>query len=448
MMAPATARPGSQLKREIDALTLPDGVHLVPTYDRSELIEGSIATLRDTLIKEGIIVLIVSLVFLMHDTIELAVGGMPISTVVDGRARFSVNLRYGAAFRDSPEALRALPITVAAITPMAEPGAGFSGRGSSGGAAPTAMASGGGMAGMGSGMAGGGAGPMQAGSSVSGMAAAAEPGEDWPQRASVVPLSALASVEVVSGPPMIKNENGQLVGYVFADIDASQRDLGGWVEEARARVDAGFVLPPGYRLQWTGQYEFMAEMQARLRIMIPLTLGLIVGLLFLALRGWGQTWLVLLSVPFAVVGSIWLLAVLDYNLSTAVWVGLIAVGGVAAQTVIVVIVYLDEALRRALEHGGLQRIEDVDAAVVEGAVRGMRPMLMTVATTVLGLLPLLWEGGVGADLSARTAAPVVGGMLSALVLTLLVLPAAYASWRRRQWQRGVLTDAAEVGLSA
>ncbi len=191
---------------------------------------------------------------------------------------------------------------------------------------------------------------------------------------------------------MIKSENGVLVGYVFADIDATQRDLGGWVTDAKQVVDAQVVLPSGYRLQWTGQYEFMAETQERLKFIVPMTLVLIAILLFLALRGWGQTFLVLLSVPFAVVGSVWLLAALAYNLSTAVWVGLVAVGGVAAQTAIVIVVYLDQALRAAQTDGRLSDAWAIDAAVIAGATRCVRPMMMTVATTVLGLSPLLWGG--------------------------------------------------------
>jgi copper/silver efflux system protein len=258
----------------------------------------------------------------------------------------------------------------------------------------------------------------------------------WRQPGAAVPLGTLADVRVVTCPPMIKNENGVLVGYVFVDIDGDQRDLGGWVAEARELVDAQFSLPAGYRLEWTGQYEFMADMQQRLRIMVPLTLALIVMLLYLALRTWSQTLLVLLSVPFAIVGSILLLAALRYNMSTAVWVGLIAVGGVAAQTAIVVVVYLEQSFRDAVRAATLRRDADLDAAVVEGALRGVRPMVMTVATTVFGLMPLLWESGVGADLSARTAAPVVGGMAFSLILTLLVLPAAYATLRHYQWRRG------------
>lgn len=255
----------------------------------------------------------------------------------------------------------------------------------------------------------------------------------WQQSGSAVPLGTLASVRIVTGPPMIKDEDGVLVGYVFADIDASQRDLGGWVGDAKELVEEQLTLPAGFRLQWTGQYEFMADMQARMRVVLPFTFVLIVALLFLSLRGWPQTGLVLLSLPFAIAGSIWLLALLDYNLSTAVWVGLIAVGGVAAQTGIVVVVYLDQVFNQWRSQGRLNKVEDVDQAVIEGASKCLRPMLMTVATTVLGLTPLLFESGVGADLSARTAAPVVGGLWSCMFLTLLVLPATYAIWRRHQF---------------
>jgi copper/silver efflux system protein len=228
--------------------------------------------------------------------------------------------------------------------------------------------------------------------------------EQWRQPGASVPLGQLADVRVTSGPPMIKDENGVLVGYVYADIDQTQRDLGGWVDDAKAIVASQLVLPAGYRLQWTGQYEFLEEMEARLRYVIPLTLVLVVALLYMAMQGWPQTFLVLSSLPFAVAGSVWLLAYMNYNLSTAVWVGLIAVAGVAAETGIVMVVYLDEAFARYMQEGRIQIPADVDAAVVEGASARVRPLLMTVATTVLGLLPLLWEGGVGADVSARTAA--------------------------------------------
>jgi Cu(I)/Ag(I) efflux system membrane protein CusA/SilA len=261
--------------------------------------------------------------------------------------------------------------------------------------------------------------------------------DQWRQPAASVPLGQLADVRVTTGPPMIKDENGVLVGYVFADIDQTQRDLGGWVDDAKAVVAAQLTLPAGYRLQWTGQYEFLAEMEARIRYVIPLTLVLVVVLLYLSMQGWPQTLLVLSSLPFAVAGSVWLLSYMHYNLSTAVWVGLIAVAGVAAETGIVMVVYLDEAFARYMREGRIRVPADVDAAVIEGASARVRPLLMTVATTVLGLLPLLWESGVGADVSARTAAPVVGGLWSCMVLTLLVLPAAYTMWRRGQVRRAM-----------
>ena len=175
--------------------------------------------------------------------------------------------------------------------------------------------------------------------------------EQWRQPGASVPLGDLADVRVTTGPPMIKDENGVLVGYVFADIDQTQRDLGGWVRDAKAVVAAQLTLPTGYRLQWTGQYEFLAEMEARLRYVVPLTLVLVVVLLYLSMRGWPQTLLVLCSLPFAIAGSVWLLALLHYNLSTAVWVGLIAVAGVAAETGIVMVVYLDEAFDRYAREG-------------------------------------------------------------------------------------------------
>jgi Cu(I)/Ag(I) efflux system membrane protein CusA/SilA len=256
--------------------------------------------------------------------------------------------------------------------------------------------------------------------------------EAWQQAGAAVPLGDIADVRIASGPPMIKDENGVLVGYVFADIDGAERDLGGWVEDAKALVAERLVLPAGFRVQWTGQYEFMQDMQARMRIALPVTAILIVALLYFSLRGWMQTALVLLAIPSALAGSVWLLALLDYNLSTAVWVGVIAVGGVAAQTGIVSVVFLDQAFDEWRRQGRLRAPDDVDQAVREGAAKCLRPIVMTVATTVLGLMPLLFESGVGADLSARTAAPVIGGLALCLVLTLLLLPATYTIWRRHQ----------------
>jgi Cu(I)/Ag(I) efflux system membrane protein CusA/SilA len=380
----------------------------------------------------------------VQDVVEAAVGGMPVSTAVAGRARFSINLRYAADRRSDPQALRRILVAVQSAGAVAgvndvNAGAGVSPP-SGGMMAAAGAASGGGMGSMGGGSPsamppGRGPATTQQPLSMSGSPASADLLEQWRQPGAAVPLGELADIRVVTGPPMIKNENGALVGYVFADIDQTERDLGGWVDDAKAVVAEQLTLPAGYRLQWTGQYEFLAEMEARLRYIIPLTLVLVIGLLYLSMRGWPQTFLVLSSLPFAVAGSIWLLAYMDYNLSTAAWVGLIAVAGVAAETGIVMVVYLDEAFGRYMSEGRIQEPADVDAAVIEGASARVRPLVMTVATTVLGLLPLLWEAGVGADVSARTAAPVVGGLSSCMLLTLLVLPAAYAMWRRHQVER-------------
>ena len=376
----------------------------------------------------------------VQDVVEAAVGGMPVSTAIAGRARFSINLRYAADRRSDPQALRAILIPVQPTGAVSEIAAADAGAGVTpgpGSIVGSISSRGGGMGSMGGGAQGG----MSSSAGVTAGTASASMGvnqgapdfmDRWRQPGAAVPLGDLAEVRVTTGPPMIKDENGVLVGYVFADIDTTARDLGGWVDDAKALVASRLELPAGYRLQWTGQYEFLAEMEARLRYVIPLTFVLIVALLYLSMRGWAQTFLVLSSLPFALAGSVWLLAFMDYNLSTAVWVGLIAVAGVAAETGIVMVVYLDEAFERYRREGRIQVPDDVDAAVVEGAAARVRPLVMTVATTVLGLLPLLWEAGVGADVSARTAAPVVGGLWSCMVLTLLVLPAAYAMWRRHQ----------------
>jgi copper/silver efflux system protein len=374
----------------------------------------------------------------VQDVVEAAIGGMPVSTAIEGRARFSINLRYAADQRSDPQALRRILVPVQPSSGAMYFGGENTGAGTSAQAAGMVAPSGGASGAMGSMGGSRSAGRSANGASISAIAPSMDGGalpdlsEQWRPRNAPVPLGELADVRVTTGPPMIKDENGVLVGYVFADIDQAQRDLGGWVEDAKAIVASQLSLPAGYRLQWTGQYEFLAEMEGRLRYVIPLTLVLVVVLLYLSMRGWPQTFLVLLSLPFAVAGSVWLLAFMGYNLSTAVWVGLIAVAGVAAETGIVMIVYLDEAFTRYMDEGRIHTPEDVDAAVVEGASARVRPLLMTVATTVLGLLPLLWESGVGADVSARTAAPVVGGLWSCMLLTLLVLPAAYAMWRRHQ----------------
>jgi Cu(I)/Ag(I) efflux system membrane protein CusA/SilA len=381
------------------------------------------------------------------DVVEAAVGGMTASTAIAGRSRFSINVRYAADYRADPEALRQILIPTAASDPVSEIAPGGSGVGTSSSAAmPTngQAATSGAMSAM------GGKSMAPKAMAASPRAAAtppmsvmneggAESGDRYRPTGGSVPLGAIADVRIVTGPPMIKDENGVLVGYVFADIDSSKRDLGGWVNDAKALVQQRLSLPAGYRLQWTGQYELMEEMQARMAWVVPLTLLMVVYLLRRGLRGWAQTGLVLTSLPFALVGSIWLLHLQGYNVSTAVWVGLIAVIGTASETSILMTEFLDQALTERMRSGALS-LNDVNEAVIAGASSRVRPLVMSVASTVLGLLPLLWESGPGADVSARIAAPVVGGLLSCLLLTLFVVPAAYAVWRRSQFQMGRLND--------
>ncbi len=367
----------------------------------------------------------------VHDVIEAAVGGMPVSTVIRGRSRFSINLRYGADYRADAESLRSILVPIAASEPVAGVESTGGGSGASMPSAPR-PSSGGAMGGMGGGAT---SSPVST-PGPSGMASEdTDLSDRYGQLGAAVPLGALADVRVVGGPPMIKDENGVLVGYVFADIDLAERDLGGWVDDAKALVRSRLELPAGDRLVWTGQYEFLEEMQSRMLWIIPLVLLAVIALLRLAMRGWTQTGLVLATLPFALTGSVWLLFARDYNISTAVWVGLIAVAGTAVETGILMIEFLDSALEQRRSKGGAISVRDLETLVVDGATARVRPIVMSVASTVLGLLPLMWEAGPGADVSARIAAPVIGGLGSCMVLTLLVLPAAYATWRAHELKR-------------
>jgi Cu(I)/Ag(I) efflux system membrane protein CusA/SilA len=252
-----------------------------------------------------------------------------------------------------------------------------------------------------------------------------------------VPLGQLADVRISGGAPMIRDENGLLVGYVYVDIDPAQRDVGGYVVEAkeavrRAQVDGTLRVPPGHVLEWTGQYELLERMRERMKLVLPLTLFLVVLLLWLHFRNFTEVLIVLLSIPFALVGSIWLLWALDYHLSTAVWVGIIALVGLAAQTGVVMIVYIDHAYERRRAAGKIRDLSDIVWAHMEGTVQRVRPKLMTVATMLAGLVPLLWASGSGADVMKRIAAPMVGGLLTSAFLTLEIIPVVYTYWRQEQ----------------
>ncbi|HET6361389.1 MAG TPA: CusA/CzcA family heavy metal efflux RND transporter [Gemmatimonadota bacterium] len=248
-----------------------------------------------------------------------------------------------------------------------------------------------------------------------------------------VPLAQLATIRFTAGPDMIKSDNARLNSVVYVDV--RERDIGSYVENARRLLDERLDLPAGYRLEWTGQYQYMQEANRRLRFMVPVAIGIIFLILWLNFRSVGESLIVMLSLPFALVGSVWLLWLLDYNLSVAVWIGLIALAGVAAETGVLMLLYLDRAweARRA---AGERTAHGLYDAIVEGAVLRLRPKMMTVAAIILGLVPILWSHGTGATVMKRIAAPMIGGMVTATALTLVVIPAIYSLWRERELRRG------------
>jgi Cu(I)/Ag(I) efflux system membrane protein CusA/SilA len=359
----------------------------------------------------------------LNRVIEAAIGGTPIGVTVEGRNRFSISVRYPQDVRSDLERLRRLLVPVG--------GAGGGGGGMGGwrldGRLPEVR-----LAQMGGGMGGG-----QAQEAPRPGGAPAPPPAAGPKGPAFVPLGQVADVRVVGGPPMIRDEGGLLVGYVYVDIDAAQRDVGGYVNEAKAVVEAAqrdgrLAMPAGHYLRWTGQYELLEKTRERMRLVVPLTLLLVVLLLYLHFRNFTEVLVVLLSIPFALVGSIWLLWALDYHLSTAVWVGIIALVGLAAQTGVVMIVYIDNAYERRRRAGKIRDLTDIIWAHMEGTVMRVRPKLMTVATMLLGLLPLLWATGSGADVMKRIAAPMVGGLVTSAFLTLEIIPVVYTYWRQEQ----------------
>jgi Cu(I)/Ag(I) efflux system membrane protein CusA/SilA len=244
---------------------------------------------------------------------------------------------------------------------------------------------------------------------------------------ALVPLRELADLRFATGPDMVRSEAGKLVGLVAVDV--ADRPIVDYVEEAKRVVAERVSLPPGTRIAWVGQFEHFERAKARLALVLPLTLALVALLLWLNTRSGVETALVLLAVPFSLIGAVWLLWALDYNLSVAVWVGIIALAGLDAQTGVVMLLYLRVAHRERAERGALRDAADLEEAIVDGAARRIRPKLMTVLTMMLGLLPLLWSEGTGADVMKRIAAPMVGGLASSFALELLVYPALFALWK-------------------
>lgn len=252
-----------------------------------------------------------------------------------------------------------------------------------------------------------------------------------------VPLAQLTTLRLLNGPPMIRDENGMLAGYVF--LDMTGRDVGGYVADLKQAVAAKVSFPPGYTIVWSGQYEFMERAKERLKLVVPLTLIIIFVAFYFTFHSVAETFMVMVGVPLSLVGAVWYLSVLGYNMSIAVWVGMITVVGTAAETTAVMLAYLDEACARRKARGGLKSLQDVIDTVHMGAVERIRPMAMIGLVDVIGLFPIMWATGTGADVMKRIAAPQVGGVFSAMVLTLFVIPPVYVIWRWWKERRSIET---------
>ncbi|MDC0610844.1 efflux RND transporter permease subunit [Vibrio sp.] len=252
-----------------------------------------------------------------------------------------------------------------------------------------------------------------------------------------IPLSDVADIRYEDGPPMIKTENARPNGWVFVDIN--DRDLGSYVEEAKARVAQELVLPTGYSIAWTGQYEYLERAKQRLNIVVPITLIIIMLLLYFSFKRWGEVFMIMATLPLAMVGGIWLMHILNYNFSVAVGVGFIALAGVAVEIGVIMLVYLNQAWHHrkleAVENNTELTKHDLEASIQEGAGLRVRPVMMTVSTVIIGLVPIMYGTGTGAEVMQRIAAPMIGGMLSAVLLTLLVLPAIFKLWKTSELKR-------------
>jgi Cu(I)/Ag(I) efflux system membrane protein CusA/SilA len=235
-----------------------------------------------------------------------------------------------------------------------------------------------------------------------------------------IPLGEVATVKIEPGPPMIKSENARRTAWIFVDI--SGRDIGSFIADAQTAIQQKLQLPAGYTLVWSGQFENIQEANARLKWAVPLTFIIIVMLLYAATKSWFRVGVVLLAVPFSLVGAIWFLYLLGYNLSLAVWVGIIALAGLDAETGLVMLLYLDNSYERFKAQGRMRTREDLWHAVHDGAVKRIRPKTMTVAAAFFGLVPLLWATGTGADVMRRLAAPLLGGLFTSFLMELLIYP--------------------------
>jgi copper/silver efflux system protein len=319
----------------------------------------------------------------VQEVIEAAIGGMNLTTTVEGRGRFPVNIRYPRELRNDLEAVRRVLVPV-----MAE--------------APTTIA-------------------------------APGPGGAMPARPTIrqVSLGELADIRIVSGPTAIKSEAGMPTAYVFLDFFG--RDVGGYVNDARVKA-AEVKIPAGYRLEWSGEYEYLVKTYEGLKIVIPLTLFIIFVLIYFNTQSVTKTMIVLLAVPFSLVGSFWLLYLLNYNLSIAVWVGIIALAGLDAETGVIMLLYLDLAYDQWRREGRLNTRADLRESILHGAVKRIRPKIMTVSVILAGLVPIMFSHGTGADVMKRIAAPMVGGVITSTILELIIYPVIYMLWKGRSFK--------------
>jgi Cu(I)/Ag(I) efflux system membrane protein CusA/SilA len=307
----------------------------------------------------------------VHGVVMSAIGGETVSTTIEGRERYSINLRYPRDLRQDLDQLQRVLVKE------------MMGR--------------------------------------------------------QVPLGELADLKLVNGPAMIRDENGMLAGYVFVDITG--RDIGGYVADAKKAVSENLRLPTGYSLIWSGQYENMQRVKERLKIVLPVTILLIFLLLYANTKSTFKALVVMLAVPFSLVGAVWLLWILGYNISIGVWVGMIALMGLDAETGVFMMLFLDLSYDEAKRAGKLRSMSDLHEAIIHGAVKRIRPKMMTVMAAAMGLMPIMWSAGTGADMMKRVAAPMVGGLFTSFIMELLVYPAIYLLWKWRNEVKPALSRA-------
>jgi Cu(I)/Ag(I) efflux system membrane protein CusA/SilA len=303
----------------------------------------------------------------VQDVLEVALGGMPLSTTVEGLERYAITLRYDRDFRENVEALRNISV----------------------------------------------------------------PTMDGAQ----IPLGQLAKIDVVRAPMGIKSEGAVPNAWIYVDV--RNIDIGTYVKAAQRTVSDAIAkgsikMPSGYNLFWSGQYEYMIRAQQRLMIVVPLTLLIIILIIYLNTQSWVKTMIVLLAVPFSLVGAFWMLYLFGYNMSVAVWIGVIALAGLDAETGVVMLLYLDLAYAEWIKNGTMRGTDDLRDAIYHGAVKRVRPKAMTAAVIIAGLVPILWSTGAGADIMKRIATPMIGGIVTSLIMELAVYPAIFFIWRSRR----------------